>query len=90
MRNLIMETTKAEGIAREMAGDAQEAVGEILGDAGMQLSGQAKALCGKSQQLVADATVVAREAIADNPLAILGAAAGIGFALGALWAWNRE
>lgn len=85
-----METTKAEGLIHEVAGNAQEAAGEMLGDAGMQLSGKAKALCGKSQQLMADATVVAREAIADNPLAVLGAAVGIGFALGAVWARNRE
>jgi uncharacterized protein YjbJ (UPF0337 family) len=87
---MIMETTKTEGVVHEVAGEAQEVAGEMLGDAGMQLSGEAKALCGKSQQLVADAAVVAREAIADNPLAVLGAAVGIGFALGALWAWNRE
>jgi hypothetical protein len=56
----------------------------------MKLSGKAKALCGKSEQLVADAAVVAREAMAEKPLAVLGAAIGIGFALGTLWAWNRE
>jgi uncharacterized protein YjbJ (UPF0337 family) len=87
---MIMETTKAEGVIHEVAGGAQEAAGKILGDPGMQLSGKARALCGKSQQLAADTAVVAREAIAENPLAVLGAAVGIGFALGALWAWNRE
>ncbi|MCI0152042.1 CsbD family protein [Paraburkholderia sediminicola] len=85
-----METTKAEGVIHEVAGNAQEVAGAMLDDAGMKLSGKAKALCGKSQQLMADAAVVAREAIADNPVAVLGAAIGIGFALGALWAWNRE
>ncbi|TDG03270.1 CsbD family protein [Paraburkholderia guartelaensis] len=85
-----MGTTKAEGTIRELAGDAQEAVGDMLDDAGMRLSGKAKALCGKSQQLATDAAVVTREAIADNPLATLGLAAGIGFALGALWAASRE
>jgi len=85
-----METDKMVGGIREAAGGAQEAVGEMLGDASMKLSGKAKALCGKSQQLVADAAVVAREAMAEKPLAVLGAAIGIGFALGTLWAWNRE
>jgi uncharacterized protein YjbJ (UPF0337 family) len=85
-----METEKTVGMVREAAGGAQEAVGDMLGDASMQLSGKAKALCGKSQQLVADAAVVAREAMAEKPLAVLGAVVGIGFALGAVWAWNRE
>lgn len=85
-----MEAARTEGIARQMAGAAQEAVGEMLGDGSTQLSGKAKELCGKSQQLMADAAVVAREAMADRPLAVLGAALGIGIALGALWAWNRE
>ena len=85
-----METEKTAGMVREVAGGAQEAVGEMLGDASMQLSGKAKELCGKSQQLMADAAIVAREAMAEKPLAVLGAAAGIGFVLGALWAWNRD
>ncbi|SDD27231.1 CsbD family protein [Paraburkholderia lycopersici] len=82
--------TKTEGTIREFAGDVKEAAGEMLGDASMRLSGKARALCGKSQQLATDAAVVTREAIADNPLATLGVAVGIGFALGALWAANRE
>lgn len=82
--------TKTEGTIRELAGNAQEAAGEMLGDAGMRLSGKARALCGKSQQLATDAAVVTRETIADNPLATLGVAVGIGFALGALWAANRD
>jgi len=85
-----MESTKTESMIREMAGNAQQAAGEMLGDAQMKLSGKAKALCGKSQQLVADAAVVARDTMADRPLAVLGAVVGIGFVLGALWAWNRE
>ncbi|MEX3686479.1 CsbD family protein [Paraburkholderia sp. BR14263] len=85
-----MGTTKTEGRVRELAGDAQEAVGELLGDASTRLSGKAKALCGKSQQLATDAAVVTRETIADNPLATVGIAVGIGFALGALWGASRE
>jgi len=83
-------TAKAEGTIRELAGNAQEAAGDMLGDASMRLSGKARALCGKSQQLASDAAVVTREAMADNPLVTLGVAVGIGFALGALWAANRE
>ncbi len=85
-----METDKTTGMVREAAGGAQEALGDMLGDASMQLSGKAKELCGKSQQLVADAALVAREAMAEKPLAVLGVAVGVGIALGALWAWNRD
>ncbi|MCP3716434.1 DUF883 C-terminal domain-containing protein [Paraburkholderia sp. CNPSo 3281] len=85
-----MGSTKTDSAVSELAANAQEAVGEMLGDASMRLSGNARALCGKSKQLATDAAVVTREAIADNPLATLGIAVGIGFALGALWAANRE
>ncbi|PVX61384.1 CsbD family protein [Paraburkholderia unamae] len=85
-----MGTTKAEGTMRELAGTAQEAVGDMLGRTSMQVSGKARALCGKSQQLATDAAGATREAVADNPLAMLGIALGFGFALGALWAANRE
>lgn len=85
-----METASTVGKVREMAGGAQEAIGEMLDDANMKLSGKAKELCGKSQQLMSDAAVVARDALAEKPLVVLGAAVGIGIALGALWAWNRD
>lgn len=85
-----METTKVEGMAREAAGEAKQMAGDLLGDPGMQLSGKAKALCGRSQELMADAALVARDAMSDKPLVVLGAAIGIGFALGALWANNRD
>ena len=85
-----METDKTMGMVREAASGAQEALGDLLGDASMQISGKAKELCGKSQQLVADAALVARDAMAEKPLVVLGAAVGVGIALGALWAWNRD
>jgi len=81
--------TKAEGIVDEATGKLKDAAGALLDDPAMRISGKAKALCGESQQLMADAAV-AREAISDNPLLALGAAAGIGFVLGALWAWGRD
>ncbi|MCX5539393.1 DUF883 C-terminal domain-containing protein [Paraburkholderia sp. CNPSo 3076] len=88
--DMSMGSTKTDSAVSELAANAPEAVGEMLGDASMRLSGNARALCGKSKQLATDAAVVTREAIADNPLATLGIAVGIGFALGALWAANRE
>jgi uncharacterized protein YjbJ (UPF0337 family) len=84
-----MESTKAEGVVREAVGTVQETVGSVIGDASAQLSGRAKALCGKTQQLYADAVDVARDSIVEKPMATLAIAAVAGFALGALWASNR-
>ena len=85
-----METGNMEGTVREVACGAQQAVGKMAGDASMELSGKANQLYGKTQQLVADLAVVARETMAERPLAMLGAAVGIGIALGALWARRPE
>ncbi|HTH62252.1 MAG TPA: CsbD family protein [Paraburkholderia sp.] len=85
-----METTKTEGVMHEAVGRATEAAGDMLGDAGTTLRGNAKVLCGKSMQMVGDAADVARDALADKPLAVLGAALGVGFVIGALWAGNRH
>lgn len=82
--------TKAEGVIDEATGKLKDAAGAILDDPAMRLSGKAKALCGESRQLMADATVAARDVISGNPLLVLGATAGIGFVLGALWAWRRD
>lgn len=84
-----METTGAEGMIREAAGKIEQTVGAALGDTGEQISGKTKELYGKTQQLCADAASVARDAMADSPLATLGVALGAGFLLGALWSWNR-
>ncbi|WP_321921320.1 CsbD family protein [Paraburkholderia guartelaensis] len=85
-----MTSEKVEGIAKEIAGEAQEKVGAALNDPAMELAGTAKVLCGESRQLVADAAVVAREAIAESPLRVLGITAAIGFALGLLWRRSRD
>jgi uncharacterized protein YjbJ (UPF0337 family) len=85
-----METTKGEGTLREMAGDVQQAAGNLLGDASAQVSGTAKELSGKAQQLYADFTDVVRESTVERPFATLAIAAGVGFVLGALRAANRS
>ncbi|MCG5075106.1 CsbD family protein [Paraburkholderia tagetis] len=85
-----MERTEAKGMIHEMAGGAQAMAGDLLGNADMQVSGRVKALCGKSQRLANNAAHATRETIAENPLAALGVAVGLGLACGALWAWRRE
>jgi uncharacterized protein YjbJ (UPF0337 family) len=84
-----METTKLEGTLREAAGSVQETVGSVTGDVGMQLAGTAKELSGKAQRLCADATDLARETMASNPIGTMAGAAVVGFILGAMWSWNR-
>ncbi|KAE8753539.1 MULTISPECIES: CsbD family protein [Paraburkholderia] len=84
-----METTKGEGTLREVAGDVQQAAGNLLDNAGAQFSGTAKELGGKAQQLYADFADVVRESTVERPLAALAIAAGVGFILGALHAANR-
>lgn len=83
-------TTKAEGVIDEATGELKDAAGAVLNDPAMRISGKAKALCGESRQLIADAALVARDVMAEKPLLVLGATAGIGFVLGALWAWGRD
>ena len=82
--------TKTEGIIDEATGELKDAVGAILDDPAMRISGKAKALCGESRQLMADAAIVARDVMSENPLLVLGATAAIGFVLGALWASGRN
>ncbi|WP_230562246.1 CsbD family protein [Paraburkholderia translucens] len=64
--------------------------GDLLGDVGAQVSGTAKELSGKAQQLYADFTDVVRESTAERPFAALAIAAGVGFVLGALHAATRS
>ncbi|WP_233849610.1 CsbD family protein [Paraburkholderia sp. HD33-4] len=85
-----METTKEEGPLREMAGNVQQAAGDLLGDVGAQVSGTAKELSGKAQQLYADFADVVRESTVERPFAALAIAAGVGFVLGALHAATRS
>jgi uncharacterized protein YjbJ (UPF0337 family) len=85
-----MDTTKSEATLREVAGDVQQAAGELLDDVGAQVSGTAKVLSGKAQRLYADFADVMRESTVARPLAALAIAAGVGFILGALHAATRS
>jgi uncharacterized protein YjbJ (UPF0337 family) len=84
-----MDTTRAEGAVREAVGNAQDTIGEVIGDASMQLSGKAKELRGKAQQLCVDSAAITRDSIVEKPLTALAVTAAVSFALGALWSWNR-
>ncbi|KXU83861.1 general stress protein CsbD [Paraburkholderia monticola] len=85
-----METRKEEGTLQEMTGSAQQAAGDLLGDVGAQVSGAAKELSDKAQQLYADFADVVRESTVERPFAALAIAAGVGFVLGTLHAATRS
>ncbi|MCI0152067.1 CsbD family protein [Paraburkholderia sediminicola] len=86
-----MESTNGEeGTLREVAGDVQQAPGDLLGNASPQVSGTAKEFDDKAQQLYADFAEVLRESTVERPLAALAIAAGVGFILGALHVANRS
>ncbi len=57
-----MDTDRIEGAAKEFAGKAEGAVGDIAGDAKTQASGRTREVAGKVQNLYGQAKDVAREA----------------------------
>jgi uncharacterized protein YjbJ (UPF0337 family) len=79
-----METTKAEGVLREAAGQVEGAAGELMGDPAVQLSGKAKELAGKAQQVYADLEDMVRDSTVERPFMALGIAVAVGFVLGML------
>jgi uncharacterized protein YjbJ (UPF0337 family) len=80
-----MDTGKAEGAVREVAGKVQGAAGALVGDSAAQLAGKARELAGKAQQLRADATSAVRETTATNPFMALAVVAAVSFVAGAIW-----
>ncbi|KXV10678.1 hypothetical protein CR51_08645 [Caballeronia megalochromosomata] len=81
-----MDSDKAEGKVKEIAGKVQDAAGDVLGETGTQAVGKARELGGKAQLLYADTTEIVRNKTVDSPLSALAVAAGLGFLLGAIWA----
>ena len=75
---------KAEGTAQKWVGKAQEAVGDVTGDASAQIKGKAREVAGRTQECYGEALNMVRESAASNPVATIAVAAGIGFLLGAL------
>jgi uncharacterized protein YjbJ (UPF0337 family) len=73
---------KLEGTARDMAGRAQQTVGETFGDAKMQAQGMYNQAAGQAQEQVARLS----EVIRDQPLTAALVALGLGYILGRLTA----
>lgn len=76
---------KSEGKAKRVLGQIEGAAGEIFGDTGTQLSGNARALAGKTQEAYGEALDQVRDVTTSNPILVLAAAVAVGFAFGALF-----
>jgi len=77
---------ETQGTVKNLAGQVQEAVGNVTGDAGNQAEGKVRQLAGKAQEQYGDALNQVRESAVSNPAATVAVVAGLGFVLGALWA----
>ncbi|NMM01901.1 CsbD family protein [Paraburkholderia sp. RP-4-7] len=80
-----MDTEKAEGAVREVAGKVQATAGAVVGDSATQLAGKARELSGKAQELCADYASMVRETAATKPITTLAVVAAVSFVAGAVW-----
>lgn len=80
-----MDTDKAAGTLKEVAGNVQNAVGDLIGDSATQLAGKSREVRGRVQQLCGDATSMIRQTAAEKPFAALAVVAAASFVVGAIW-----
>lgn len=85
------DENSVEGLVTQGAGKIKDAAGGLTGDTGLQAEGKLDQLTGKVQRQFGDTLDEAQDQIegfagyvADQPLAALGIATGIGFLLGYL------
>lgn len=79
-----MDQDQVEGTVRKVGGRVADAAGGLVGDAGMQVKGKAQQVLGSAQQRYGDALDTLQSYTKDNPLAMLGLAAGGAFLIGYL------
>ncbi len=75
---------QAEGVIKDVVGQAQDVAGVLTGDLTMQAAGKGKQLAGKAQQTLGQATEQISDIVRDRPLLVLGAVAAISFVFGRL------
>ncbi|WP_428374570.1 CsbD family protein [Lichenicoccus sp.] len=85
------DENSVEGLVTQGAGKLKDAAGGLTGDSSLQAEGKFDQLTGKAQRQFGDTLDEAQDQIegfagyvADQPLAALGIATGIGFLLGYL------
>lgn len=89
-----MDQNRYEGAAREMGGKVEEAVGDLAGDAKMQVQGKIDQVAGSVQnsygaamEELQDLGERLRERTKEQPLTALFAAAAIGYVIGRIGRW---
>jgi uncharacterized protein YjbJ (UPF0337 family) len=75
-----MDTDRITGAARDMAGRAQSAAGDVIGDSRTSAQGMYNQAAGQAQNAVGQATEMVRE----QPLTAVLIALGVGFLIGRL------
>ena len=76
---------QAKGIAKDVAGKAQDAFGGASGDAATQIEGKVRQAAGKAQRTYGEAVHGLRDAASSNPITTMAVIAGVAFVLGAMW-----
>lgn len=77
---------QAQGAFQRVAGKAQDALGEVTGDKGMQADGKVREAQGAVQQSYGQALDEIRELAVKHPLGLVGGIAAAGFLLGVICA----
>ena len=79
-----MNTDQVAGTIRNVAGSAEEAAGNMMGDSNTELRGKARQMAGQAQGAMGDAIETVRDLASDQPMMAVLLAAGIGFIAGML------
>jgi uncharacterized protein YjbJ (UPF0337 family) len=79
-----MDENEFEGIARDIGGKFQDAVGGLTGDTETQVKGKFNQAAGKAQKTFGAATEELRDNIKEQPLTAIALVAGAAFLLGFL------
>jgi uncharacterized protein YjbJ (UPF0337 family) len=83
---MTMNSERVEGTAKKGMGVLEEKIGDLVGDAKTQASGQARQIVGGLEATVGQVIDEVRDFTAEKPVAALLAAGGIGLILGMLMA----
>lgn len=77
---------QAQGAFQRVAGKAQDALGEVTGDSGMQAEGKMREAQGTVQQSYGQALDEIREMAVKHPLGFVGGVAAAAFLMGMICA----
>lgn len=78
----MVDQNRTEGVARDIGGKLQDAVGAMTGDTSTQARGKANQAAGQAQNMYGQVLDDVREFASDRPLRAMLAAIGVGTILG--------